>query len=123
MRIVDLSRENQQRVLFLHQAAFSQSACETCEGACCRHCAKTQGYIDDRAIFEELKEKYGFSEKSGFQTPTGCAIPLRERSKACVAYMCSQPPHVERAPQVKTLWSEGQRACANEIEDVLWERR
>lgn len=123
----NLKPESQQRVLFLHHAAFAHSACETCAGSCCRNCAGNFGYLED-GDFDEAKKKYGFDEKKGFQRETGCALPLMERSGICLGFICYDPPHVSIAPNSKKedrfgIWHRGAKACADEIHHEFYNNK
>lgn len=79
-------------LLKMHHDAFSQSACKSCPGLCCSDCAKSDGYlyVDNRSYEEEqaLKKRYGWDNKLGFKTESGCSLPLHLRSTTCVSFYC-----------------------------------
>lgn len=87
-RIIELRPDKATQALRDHHAAFSGGPCNACKGACCVHCANVEGYHYNKALVKDLKEKYGFDNKTGFQTEQGCRIPVHERSSTCVAYQC-----------------------------------
>jgi hypothetical protein len=39
---------------------------------------------------EQLKKEYGWSDKDGFQGPSGCLLPAHKRSATCLGYRCSR---------------------------------
>jgi hypothetical protein len=68
---------------------FSVDYCSTvCFGKCCSECASYQGYLKPKK-FTQLKKKYGFNDKTGFNGATGCKIPRKERSVTCRNFLCS----------------------------------
>lgn len=91
----NLKPDAKQQVLWLHQEAFSgivESPCVPCKGGCCRGCASAEGYLSyslSKEDLAEVKKKYGFTKTKGFLTPTGCALPIEERSAICVGFVCA----------------------------------
>jgi hypothetical protein len=58
------------------------------ERGCCDYCAYNHGYLDHikREALPTVKALY--SDKTGFWTPTGCALPAKWRSITCLEYSC-----------------------------------
>lgn len=90
----ELSPENQQRVLWLHNEAFGGKdvACKKCPGNCCYNCGGARAYLDEK-LTPELKAKYGWHERLGFQREHGCSLPLAERSDVCLSFACGGVNH------------------------------
>ena len=88
----DITPQQATKVLFLHHEAFSNSACTSCPGICCKDCAQSDGYLhrDDVPYdtIQKLKRKFGFNRKTGFKSETGCSLPLHLRSTVCAAFYC-----------------------------------
>jgi hypothetical protein len=128
-QLKDLTQEEQTRVMWLHRAAFgehSMAPCSTCEGSCCKGCGAAQGYLRGE-VFEEAKSHYHFDVVSGFQTPTGCSLPIADRSATCLRFMCWEPVHVSPlesgetdAKTIPSVWSKEQRACSIEISNIFF---
>ena len=76
----------------LHHETFSVGGCRQCDGPCCRDCAESEGYFKDTELSREglrrLKSTYGFDRKLGFRGPSGCRVPLHERSPTCNVFYC-----------------------------------
>lgn len=89
-QLKDLPPDVQTKVLKLHHEVFGESACKTCEGACCSHCGPHRGYLrisEDK--FKVLVKGYGFTQAEGFKGTDGCKLPVTERSSVCLSYSCS----------------------------------
>jgi hypothetical protein len=77
-------------------SALSAPICGgTCKGACCSGCGAPfiSGYLHERYTkpqIAKLKKEYGFIEGTiGFNSPTGCRLPVEKRSPTCLGYFCS----------------------------------
>lgn len=99
VQLKTLKPDVQQRVLWLHHQAFGgETACGPCKGGCCGGCSYNGGYLTPTA-FREARKKYPFDKKNGFKTPTGCALPITERSSVCLGYICDGRHIAQRSQQ------------------------
>jgi hypothetical protein len=121
-QLKELSAIQQKQVLALHKEAFSDSACTTCKGACCSTCASVNGYLGlTGKAFKEVADKYNFDAQRGFQTDTGCSLPLAERSDVCLSYMCTGDPKQwdKNGPTALRPFTADQRRKSFEITDLF----
>lgn len=127
-QLKSLSPMNQTAVLKLHHDIFSDSACKTCKGSCCVSCGASQGYLSflPSKQFKELAEKYGFDKKKGFQTETGCALPMTERSDVCLSFMCTGDTKTwaqGHGPAKTKLFTDEDRTMGKQMSAIFWPQR
>lgn len=131
-RIVMMTADNATKALKLHHDAFSGSPCTACKGSCCLHCASAEGYLPSEGL-STMKKKYKYNKETGFKGPTGCNIPVHERSVTCVGFICSgyfgdgddgrhltksYPRGGEEGPT--WLFSDAQQKAADDLKRLLW---
>lgn len=138
MSINDLKPAVKRKAIKIYLDTFIRQPvpCPTCAHHCCQGCHSARGYIlsdfpgqldgSSTKRFEELKEKYGWTDRTGDNTYTvdwknedqgffvagkGCRIPYKERSRLCVAATCAQMTNEQRDAGSKLytmLWKEQQ---------------
>lgn len=104
--VSDLPAKTKVKYLALYNNMFNtgEVPCAPCGGACCKGCAGARGYLRDEEQFEAAKAEFGFEDfpkdwvwdgkdgniPLGFNTLTGCRLPVERRSLICTGFVCGK---------------------------------